>query len=152
MKARLAKILASYHGRHDELISILQQVQEEFGYLPEEAMLEVARFTKVPESRVYGVATFYSQFRLSPAGRKRVVVCQGASCHVRGAPAMLDQLAGQLAIHEQQTTPDGEYSLETTGCLGVCARSPCVTLDARLQPTPAGENLESFLRKGPGHE
>jgi len=108
----------------------------------------VARFTKVPESRVYGVATFYSQFRLSPAGRSRVVVCQGASCHVRGGAAVLDQLAGQLAIQEHETTPDGGYSLETTGCLGVCVRSPCVTLDARLQPTPAPGNLKSLLQGG----
>ncbi len=91
-------ILSSYQGKGEELIPILQEVQAELGYLPEEAMLEVAKFTGVPESRVYAVATFYAQFRFTPVGRNHVMVCRGTACHVRGAPRILEEVEKQLGI------------------------------------------------------
>ncbi len=131
--SRLDAVLALFDGRRGELIPLLQRVQEAFGYLPEEAMAAVARHTRVPESAVYGIATFYAQFRFTPVGRKHVMVCRGTACHVRGAPRILQTLEKQLGIKEGETTPDGEYSLETVACIGACGLSPCVMTNRQVQ-------------------
>ena len=131
-------VFSSFQGRRDELIPILQKVQEEFGYLSSEAMLAIARFTGVPESGVYAVATFYAQFRFSPIGKKLVAVCRGTACHVRGAPRILEAVEKQLGIKEGETTPDLEFSLETVACIGACGLSPCImtnkTVQAKMTP------------------
>jgi NADH-quinone oxidoreductase subunit E len=128
----LSSILASYKGKKEELIPILQQVQGEVGYLSQEAMREVAKFTGIPESQVYAVATFYAQFRFTPIGKKHIVVCRGTSCHVRGASRILDALEKQLGIKEGETTPDLEYSLETVACIGACGLSPCIMVNKKV--------------------
>ena len=110
MEERLKVVFSSYDGKEEELIPILQQVQEEFGYLPEQATSEIAKFTGAPESRVYSVATFYTQFRFTPIGRNHVMVCRGTACHVRGAPRILEELENQLGIKEGETTPDMAFS------------------------------------------
>ncbi len=124
MEEQLNGLLSSYKGKKEELIPILQRVQAELGYLPEEAMLEIARFTGVPESRVYAVATFYAQFRFTPIGKYHVMVCRGTACHVRGAPRILNEIEKQLGIKEGETTPDMEFSLETVACIGTCGLAP----------------------------
>jgi NADH-quinone oxidoreductase subunit E len=129
----LNEIFSSYEGREEEVIPMLQQVQQKFGYLPEDAMFEVARFTGVPESGVYAVATFYAQFRFTPIGRTHVVVCRGTACHVRGAPRILDELEKQLGIEAGETTDDLEYSLETVACIGACGLSPCITMNQKVE-------------------
>ena len=129
MEERLNSILSSYEGKREELIPILQQVQEELGYLPEQAMLEIAQFTGVPESHVYGVATFYSQFRFTPIGKHHVMVCRGTACHVRGAPRILQTIEKHLGIKEGQTTEDMEYSLETVACIGACGLAPNIVIN-----------------------
>ena len=139
----LDAIFASYRGKRDELIPILQQVQEQYGYLPQEAMLEIARFTGVPEAQVYAVATFYAQFRFTPIGKTHVMVCRGTSCHVRGAPRILEQIEKQLHIKEGETSPDLQYSLETVACIGACGLSPCIMVnkkvEAKLTPKKVAE-------------
>ncbi|HIQ19982.1 MAG TPA: NADH-quinone oxidoreductase subunit NuoE [Planctomycetes bacterium] len=130
---RLEAVFASFEGRQDELIAILQRVQAEFGYLPSEAMRRIARFVGVPESSVYAVATFYTQFRFTPIGRNHIMVCRGTSCHVRGAPRILEVLEKQLGIREGETTPDREYSLETVACIGACGLSPCIMVNKRVE-------------------
>ncbi|MGO8690837.1 MAG: NADH-quinone oxidoreductase subunit NuoE [Thermoguttaceae bacterium] len=149
MQERLHEILSSFEGRSHELIPILQRVQREFGYLQEDAMREVAQFVGVPESRVYAVATFYAQFRLTPIGRKHVMVCRGTSCHVRGAPRILQEIEKQLGIKEGGITSDREYSLETVACIGACGVSPCVMInnevEAKLTPKKVGESLRKAL-------
>ena len=107
MEEQLNAILSSFEGKKHELIPVLQRVQQEFGYLREDAMREIARFVGVPESRVYAVATFYAQFRFTPIGRNHVMVCRGTSCHVRGARWILREIEKQLGIKEGETTPDG---------------------------------------------
>jgi len=129
MEERLTSILLSYEGKTEELIPILQQVQKEFGYLPEQTMLEIAQFTGVPESHVYGVATFYAQFRFTPIGRKHVTVCRGTACYVRGASRILDEIEKHLGIKEGQTTEDMEYSLETVACIGACGLAPNIVIN-----------------------
>ncbi len=129
MKERLNSILSSYEGKREELIPILQQVQKEYGYLPEQTMLEIAQFTGVPESHVYGVATFYAQFRFTPIGRKHVTVCRGTACYVRGASRILEAIEKHLGIKEGQNTEDMEYSLETVACIGACGLAPNIVIN-----------------------
>ncbi len=149
LDTRLSPILSSFTGRRDDLIPILQQVQREFGYLREDAMRAVAKFTRVPESQVYAVATFYAQFRFTPIGKKHVLVCRGTSCHVRGAPRILQEIEKQLGIKEGETTPDLEYSLDTVACIGACGLSPCVMInnqvEAKLTPKKAAESLRKAV-------
>lgn len=129
MDERLSAILEKYEATGDQLIPLLQQTQEEFGYLPETEMEDIARHTGVPESRVYGVASFYAQFRFKPIGENRIMVCRGTACHVRGAQQILDELSQQLGIEEGETTPDGKYTLETVACVGCCALAPCIVIN-----------------------
>src|SRR5512135_1319487 len=105
---RASEVCSAFEGRPDDLIPILQQLQGEFGYLPPEVMLAAAEAIGVPESRVYAVATFYAQFRFTPIGRTHIMVCRGTSCHVRGAPRILEAIERRLGIKEGQTTPDRE--------------------------------------------
>jgi len=121
---RFQSVLEQFHGSREELIPILQKVQEEFGYIMENSMLDIAKFIRVSESQVYSVATFYSQFRFTPKGKKHVAVCRGTACHVRGAPRVLEQIEKLLGIKEGETSSDLEYSLETVACIGACGLAP----------------------------
>lgn len=125
----LEEILASYRGDRGELVPILQEVQDNLGYLPEKAMLNIARFIGVPESHVYSVASFYGQFRLLPLGRKRVAVCRGTACHIRGAPQILNTIEKAINLKEEETSDDLEYTLETVACFGCCALAPCIRVN-----------------------
>jgi NADH-quinone oxidoreductase subunit E len=127
--AKVDKILASYTGEEAELIPILQQVQQELGYLPEEAMRRIAQFVNEPEGTVYGVATFYAQFKFVPTGRNIVRVCRGTACHVKGGDRILKEVERHLGIKPGESTPDMEYALETVACIGACALAPTMTIN-----------------------
>ena len=143
MGDRLDAIFSSYEKRGDSLIPVLQAVQEEFGYLPEEAMMGIAKAIGVPESRVYAVASFYAQFRFSPMGRNHVMVCRGTACHVRGAARILEEAERRLDIKEGETTEDLEYTLETVACIGCCGLAPTIVINdttyGRLTPKDIGK-------------
>jgi len=125
----VGKITANYSRDSGNLIPILQQAQEKFGYLPAEAMQGVAKYLKLPESTVFGVSTFYAQFKLTPTGRKKIVICRGTACHVRGGARILRELERRLGIKPGETTEDMEYSLETVACIGACALAPTMRVD-----------------------
>jgi NADH-quinone oxidoreductase subunit E len=144
-------VLSRFEGRREELIPILQGVQAEFGYLPEDAMYRIARFARVPESAVYAVATFYAQFRFTPIGRNHIMVCRGTACHVRGAPRILEKLQKQLGIEEGETTADGEFSLETVACIGACGLSPCITINKQVEAKMTPKRVTELLRTGSGN-
>ncbi len=129
IKEKLAEIFSHYRGQKEELIPILQEAQEEFRYLPSEVMLEIARFLRLPESTVFGVSTFYAQFKLVPSGRRVIRVCRGTACHVRGGARILREVEKRLGIKEGKTTDDLEYTLETVACIGACALAPTMTMD-----------------------
>jgi NADH-quinone oxidoreductase subunit E len=133
MTSSLSEILSAYEGTPGELIPILQKVQAELGYLSEEAMNKIAEFCRVAESKVFGIASFYAQFRFVPLGRTQIVACRGTACHVRGAPQILDEVKRQLGIEEGKTTPDLEYSLETVACIGCCALAPCLVINGKVE-------------------
>ena len=150
MDEGLNSILSSFEGRRDELIPILQRVQEEFGYLSEDNMIEVARFIGIPESRAYAVATFYAQFRFTPTGKTNVTVCRGTACHVKGARRILEEAEKQLGITEGQTTDDLEYSLETVACIGCCGLSPCVMINKKVEANMTPAKVGELLAKDTG--
>ncbi|MCJ7791750.1 MAG: NADH-quinone oxidoreductase subunit NuoE [Dehalococcoidia bacterium] len=139
IEERLNEILSSYEGGEDELIPILQQVQQVFGYLPEPAMKRIAKFLKLPESTVFGVGTFYAQFKLVPTARNIVRVCRGTACHVCGAAGILGEVEKQLGIKPGESTPDLEYSLEAIACFGSCALAPVMVIGNNVygRMTPA---------------
>jgi NADH-quinone oxidoreductase subunit E len=131
-KEQLGEIISHYSGRRDELIPILQEVQEKFRYLPEDVMTGIARFLRLSESTVFGVATFYAQFKFSPSGRRVVRVCRGTACHVRGGARILREVEKRLGIKPGQSTDDLEYSLETIACFGSCALAPVTVVDQNV--------------------
>jgi NADH-quinone oxidoreductase subunit E len=125
----VARIIERYSGNRDSLISILQDIQSERQYLPESSLRAVASQLGLPLVQVYGVATFFKAFSLKPRGRHTVSVCLGTACHVRGAPALLDELERRLGIEPGDTTEDMQYSLEEVHCLGACALGPILVVD-----------------------
>ncbi|MFY9637725.1 MAG: NADH-quinone oxidoreductase subunit NuoE [Methanobacterium sp.] len=133
MSKSLNDILASFSGDKSEIISILQDIQSNMGYLPEQAIIEVSKFTGVPESEIYGVATFYTQFRFLPVGKKHIMVCKGTACHVKGATHIIEGIERHLGIKEGEVTFDLEYSLESVGCLGCCALAPCAMINGEVE-------------------
>ena len=118
-------------GRENEetLISLLQDLQVRYGYLPREVLEWVSGETSIPLSRMFGVITFYAQFSLEPKGKHLIRCCQGTACHVKGAPFIADAISRELGIEAGETTPDGEFSFETVNCLGACALAPLVVVD-----------------------
>ncbi|MCL6557543.1 MAG: NADH-quinone oxidoreductase subunit NuoE [Firmicutes bacterium] len=145
--AGLKNILSRYKGQSSELIPILQDTQEVFGYLPETAMREIARFVQLPESHVYGVATFYAQFYFTRRGRNQIKVCYGTACHVKGATRVLEEFERQLGICHGETTPDYEYSLERVACVGACALAPVVVMGKKVYGQMAPGKVRSVLGK-----
>ncbi len=147
MDKKLNKILSSYQDAESELIPILQDIQSIFGYLPEEMMQEVSRFIGIPESEVYGVATFYHQFRFTPIGRKHIVVCKGTACHVKGADQIIHGIERHLNIKEGEVTFDLEYSLESVGCLGCCALAPCAMINKEIESNLTLKDVKKLFSK-----
>jgi len=148
IQERMNEILPTYEGRQDELIPVLQQVQQTFGYLPELAMKRIANFLKLPESTVFGVGTFYAQFKLVPTGRNIIKVCRGTACHVRGSAQILAEIEKQLRIGAGGTTPDLEYSLETIACFGSCALAPVVVINNKVHGRMTVTKVGEILNKG----
>lgn len=126
---KLQSIIERYKSGKSSLIAVLQDISQEYGYLPEEILHEVSRQIEVPISIFYSLATFYSSFRLEPIGKKHICVCVGTACHVRGASKVVDTLERDLQIKAGETSKDGNFTLETVNCLGACALGPLVTVN-----------------------
>jgi NADH-quinone oxidoreductase subunit E len=144
-EARLKKIFSVFKGKKGALIPMLQRVQEEFGYLPEEALSQIAGFLKIPLSQVFSVATFYAHFYLTRRGDHLVRICQGTACHVRGARDILETAQHLLGIKTGQTTEDYKYSLERVACVGSCAMAPVVIIDDDVHPKVSPLDLKFKL-------
>lgn len=124
------EIVSPWKGRKGGVIPILQGVQHAFGYLPNEAMEVISEETKISLAELYGVATFYAQFHLSPRGRHIIRVCRGTACHVRGSLGILERVQSELGLtHEQVTTPDLRFTLEPVACIGACGLAPVIMVD-----------------------
>jgi NADH-quinone oxidoreductase subunit E len=143
----VATILESHRPLPSEIIPILQEIQAELGYLPSDAMRAVARFVRAPESAIFGVATFYSQFYLTPQGRHKVRVCQGTACHVRGGTRIMQEVRKLLGINPGETTPDYEFSLERVACLGSCALAPVMVVDRKVHGSLTAAKAKQELER-----
>jgi NADH-quinone oxidoreductase subunit E len=148
LREQIREILTPFQGRQVVLIPALQAVQEKFGFLPEAAMEEIGRVAGVSQNVVYGVASFYSQFRFIKPGEHMIKICLGTACHVRGANSLVESLERDLHIATGKTTPDGKFSLEEVRCFGSCALAPVIVVDnqvyGNVTTTKTKEILEEF--------
>ena len=143
----IGRIVELYEARPTALIMVLQDIQKHFRYLPEEALLQVARQMQLPLAQVFGVATFYKSFSLKPKGRHHICVCTGTACHVRQARVVMDRLEIDLEIHPGETTSDMEFSLETVNCLGACALGPLITVDEDFHGNMTSVKVNDILKQ-----
>ncbi len=143
----VSKIIEKQNGRRGGLISLLEEIQASCSYLPQEALELVAQKTGRSLVDVYGVATFYRAFSLKPRGKHLVSVCLGTACHVRGGPAIAEEVQSQLGIRAGETTPDNEFTLETVNCLGACALGPVVVIDGHYFPKVKTSQVKEILER-----
>jgi NADH-quinone oxidoreductase subunit E len=145
LKPELSDILTPNKKDRRHLISLLQQVQQKLGYLSTEAMADIADFLDVPESTVYGIATFYNLFRFTPMGKHPVKVCMGTACHLAGGRLVLEAMARELDTQVGGITSDHEFSLDRVACVGCCALAPVVVVDDSVYPRMTPPKVEEVL-------
>ena len=140
-------ILAKYHGTTSaDLIPILQQMQDAYGYLPQNTLEEITASMRIPLSKIYGVITFYSQFSLEPRGKHTIKVCTGTACHIKGAPDIKKKITEVLHIHEGETTKDYKFTYEPVACLGTCFLAPVMMINERYYGKLTTEKTEHILK------
>lgn len=122
-------IMKPYKKEKDNLIPILNEIQEKYGYIPQIAQLQISEYLNIPMAEIYGVITFYSRFTLKPKGKYSISVCLGTACFVKGSQAILDRLKERLKLEEGETSSDGKYSIDTTRCVGACGIAPVFTIN-----------------------
>jgi NADH-quinone oxidoreductase subunit E len=144
-KEELAKILASFKRERGWLIPLLQEVQKRLGYLPKDAMQEIAHFLRIPDVEVYGVATFYNQFRFVPLGKHHFRVCMGTACHLRGGKLILEAMERELDVKMGETSQDGNFSLERVACIGCCSLAPVMVAEDDIHPRMTPFKVEEVL-------
>lgn len=157
VKTGIDSILDHYpNAKRDSLIPILQAVQESQGYLSKEAVVEIGRHLRLPASKIYGVATFYNQFRFQPLGQYHIQVCRGTACHVKGSAGVLQSLQRHLNIKPGETTRDGQFSLEVVACIGACGLAPVISVNgefiAGVQPDQVSKILKSYKKEAKNND
>ncbi len=146
-ESRLNSIIDAYNAEQGSLISILQDIQAEYKYLPKKALEYVARRLNIPRVQVFGVATFFKAFSLKPKGKHQIHVCTGTACHVRGSKKVLEEFERKLGVKAGDTTNDGEYTLETVNCVGACALGPVVVKNKEYRGQMTPLKVEGLLKK-----
>ncbi len=145
LEQQLAQILTPDRKERRRLISTLQEVQRRLGYISKEAMLKIADFLDIPGSTVYGIATFYNQFRFTPLGKHPVNVCMGTACHLAGGRLVLEAMARELDIEVRGITDDREFSLDRVACVGCCALAPVVVIGDSVYPRMTAQKVGEVL-------
>lgn len=144
----LQSIVSGFPQTREYLIPILQEIQEHAGYLPKEGIRITSQHLSLPEAKIFGVATFYNQFKLTPPGKYEIQICRGTACHVRGSAGLLDILETELGIQAGETTKDGLFSLDIVACIGACSIAPVMTVDGefygRLDKNRIAEVLDEY--------
>ena len=141
------KMLEKYTTDKDNLIQILNEVQEHYGYIPQFAQKEISEYLNIPMAEVYGVITFYSRFTLEPKGKYNIAVCLGTACFVKGSEAILDRIKEKLGIDVGQTTADGKFSIEATRCIGACGLAPVFTVNDEVHGKATAEMVDEVIEK-----
>jgi NADH-quinone oxidoreductase subunit E len=145
-KAAIATILSKYEdAERDSLIPILQEVQDHTGYLSRDAVRQIGTQLGLPESKIYGVATFYNQFRFTPLGKHHIQICRGTACHVKGSANIMDRLKRELKIDADETTDDGVFSLEVVACIGACGLAPVISVNGHFHSQVIPDDIPKIL-------
>ena len=144
--ARVEALIDSYVDKKEQLISLLQDIQAEFNYLPQETLVKISRKLDIPLSQVFSVATFFQSFSLKPRGRHTITVCLGTACHVKGGQRLVDKIARDYKIGPGETTQDERFTLETANCLGCCALGPVVVVDGNYEGHVTPDKLDKILK------
>lgn len=147
IKEDMKKILEVYKVDKENLIPILNDVQEKYGYIPKIAQLEISNYLNVPMAEIYGVITFYSRFTLEPKGKYNISVCLGTACFVKGSQAILDRLKDRLKLEEGKTSKDGKFSIDTTRCVGACGIAPVFTVNDEVYGHATVKKLDEVIDK-----
>ena len=140
------KILNTYKaGMREKLIPVLQDIQEEEDYISEEAVIKVGKHLNMPTSKIYGVATFYNQFRFQPKGKYNIQVCRGTACHVLGSSTVLQEIEKHLKIKSGQTSRDGLFSIEVVACIGACGLAPVISINGEFFGKVDSEKIKEII-------
>ena len=146
-EAKLLEVIAKYDGVKGKMMPILQEAQDIYGYLPIEVQKIIAEKTETPLEEIYGIATFYSQFKLNPNGEYSVAVCLGTACYVKGSAGVLEEIAKELGVEVGSTSSDGKYSLEATRCIGACGLAPVMTINGDVYGRMTKDQVKGILAK-----
>jgi NADP-reducing hydrogenase subunit HndA len=146
-EAKLLEIIAKYDGVQGKMMPILQEAQEIYGYLPIEVQKIIADKTGIPAEQIYGVVSFYSQFKLNPDGEVAVAVCLGTACYVKGSGDILNKIKEIIGIDVGECTPDGKFSLEATRCIGACGLAPVLTINEEVYGRLVVGDIPDILKK-----
>ena len=141
----LEKMLWVYKQDKDNLIQILNDVQEHYGYIPVHAQKAISEYLSVPMAEIYGVITFYSRFTLKPKGKYHIAVCLGTACYVKGSQKIMDRLEERLGIKTGETSKDGKFSVEATRCVGACGLAPVFTVNGEVYGKATVQKLDQIL-------
>ena len=141
----LEKLCKEYKPEKDNLIQMLNEVQEHYGYVPKEAQSTLSEFLNIPMAEIYGVITFYSRFSLKPKGKYSISVCMGTACFVKGSQKIMDRLLDRLKIQPGETTADGKFSIEETRCVGACGLAPVFTVNGEVYGKATVQKLDQVL-------
>ena len=141
----MKELLKNYSQDKSNLIQILNEVQEKYGYIPKQSQIEISNYLSIPMAEIYGVITFYSRFTLEPKGKYNISVCLGTACFVKGSQALLDRLKERLKIDEDGTTPDGKFSIDATRCVGACGLAPVFTINNEVYGKATVKKLDEVL-------
>lgn len=143
--AFMEKLFQEYRPVKDNLISMLNEVQEHYGYVPMNCQKELSNFLNIPMAEIYGVVTFYSRFTLKPKGKYNIAVCLGTACYVKGSQKIMDRLKERLKIEPGETTQDGLFSIEETRCVGACGLAPVFTVNGEVYGKATVKKLDEVL-------
>ncbi len=146
-EAKLVAAIAAHKGEKGSMMPILQEAQEIYGYLPVEVQEIIARETGAPVEEIYGIATFYSQFKLNPDGKYAIAVCLGTACYVKGSGDITDAISAALNLPVGSTSSDGKYSLEATRCIGACGLAPVLTVNGDVYGRLTTADVPGILAK-----
>ena len=144
---KMEQILSKYEKDKSNLIQILNEVQEGYGYIPKHAQLAISEYLGIPMAEIYGVITFYSRFTLEAKGKYNIAVCLGTACYVKGSEKILDKLKEKLGIDVGETTPDGKFSIEATRCIGACGLAPVFTVNGEVYGNATPELLDKVIEE-----
>lgn len=141
----LEELFLTYKPIKDNLIQMLNEIQEHYGYVPIDVQKELSEFLKIPMAEIYGVVTFYSRFSLKPKGKYNISVCLGTACYVKGSQKIMDRLLERLKINPGETTEDGLFSIEETRCVGACGLAPVFTVNGEVYGKATIQKLDKVL-------